>query len=36
MKTWSNKPAAGNAGIAPRLTIGYHWRGVPDPERWTQ
>lgn len=28
-----NKPAAGNAGIAPRLTIGHHWPGVPEPER---
>jgi hypothetical protein len=30
----SNKPAAGNAGIASRLTIGHHWPGVPEPERW--
>lgn len=28
-----NKPAAGNAGIAPRLAIGYRWPGVP--ELWT-
>jgi len=28
-----NKPAAGNAGIASRLTIGHHWSGVPEPER---
>jgi len=28
-----NKPAAGNAGIAPRLTIGHYWPGVPEPER---
>jgi len=30
----SNKPAAGNAGIAPQLAIGRHWPGVPEPERW--
>ena len=24
----------GNAGIAPRLTIGHHWPGVPERERW--
>ncbi len=29
----SNKPAAGNAGIASRLTIGHDWPGVPEPER---
>ena len=29
----ANKPAAGNAGIAPQLTIEHHWSGVPDPER---
>jgi hypothetical protein len=29
----SNKPAAGNAGIASRLTIEYHWPGVPEPGR---
>ena len=29
-----NQPAAGNAGIASRLTIGHHWPGVPEPERW--
>jgi hypothetical protein len=28
-----NKPAAGNAGISPQLTIGHHWPGVPEPER---
>jgi len=27
----SNKLAAGNAGIAPRLTIEHHWPGVPEP-----
>jgi hypothetical protein len=27
-----NKPAAGNAGIASRLTIEHHWPGVPEPE----
>jgi len=31
--TPANKPAAGNAGIAPRLTIGRHWPGVPEPGR---
>ena len=31
-KTWSNKPAAGNAGFAPRSTIGSHCPGVPEPE----
>ena len=30
----SNKPAAPNAGIASRLTIGHHWPGVGEPERW--
>jgi len=30
----SNKPAAGNAGIASQLTIGHHWPGVPEPGRW--
>jgi len=29
----ANKPAAGNAGIASRLTSGHHWPGVPEPER---
>jgi hypothetical protein len=29
----SNKPAAGNAGIASRLTIGHQWSGVPEPDR---
>ena len=28
-----NKPAAGNAGIASRLTIQHHCPGVPEPER---
>jgi hypothetical protein len=28
-----NKPAAGNAGIAPQLAIGYYWPGVPEPGR---
>jgi hypothetical protein len=27
-----NKPAAGNAGIAPRLAIGHHRPGVPEPD----
>ena len=30
-----NKPAAGNAGIVSRLTIGHHWPGVPEPGRST-
>lgn len=30
----ADKPAAGNAGIAPRLTIERHRPGVPDPRRW--
>jgi hypothetical protein len=29
----SNKPAAGNAGIARQLTIGHHWPGAPELER---
>ena len=29
----SNKPAAGNAGIASQLTIEHHRPGVPEPER---
>jgi hypothetical protein len=32
-KTWSNKPAAGNAGGAPQLTVERRWPGVPDPGR---
>jgi hypothetical protein len=32
-KTWSNKPAAPNAGIAPQLTIGHYCPGVGEPER---
>jgi hypothetical protein len=32
----SNKPAAGNAGIASQLTIGHHWPGVPEPGRSAQ
>ncbi len=31
-----NKPAAGNAGIEPQLTIRHHWPGVPEPERWAE
>lgn len=30
-----NQPAAPNAGIAPRLTIGHRWLGVGKPERST-
>jgi hypothetical protein len=30
-----NKPAAGHAGLAPRLAIEHHWPGVPEPERST-
>jgi hypothetical protein len=29
----ANKPAAPNAGIASRLTIGHNWPGVPEPGR---
>jgi hypothetical protein len=29
----SDKPAAGNAGIAPQLTIEQHRPGLPEPER---
>jgi hypothetical protein len=29
----ANKPAAGNAGIASRLTIGHQSPGVPEPGR---
>jgi len=28
-----NKPAAPNAGIAPRLAIEHHCPGVGEPER---
>jgi hypothetical protein len=28
-----NKPAAGNAGVASRLTLQRHWPGVPEPGR---
>jgi hypothetical protein len=30
---WPNQPAAGNAGIASRLTIQHHCPGVPEPGR---
>ncbi len=29
----ANKPAAGKAGIASRLTIEHHWPGLPEPGR---
>jgi len=29
----ANKPAAGNAGIAPQLAIEHHWPGLPEPGR---
>ncbi len=29
----ANQPAAGKAGIASRLTIKYHWPGLPEPGR---
>jgi hypothetical protein len=32
--TKPSKPAAGNAGFAPQLTIEHYWPGVPEPERW--
>ncbi len=28
---WLNYPAAGNAGIAPQLTIRHQIPGVPEP-----
>ena len=28
-----NNLAAGNAGIASRLTAGHYWSVVPEPER---
>jgi hypothetical protein len=35
LRKWkqSNKPTAGNVGIAPQLTIGHFRPGVPEPER---
>jgi len=33
MKTMSNYPAAGKAGIASRLAIGRYWPGLPEPGR---
>ena len=36
MMTWSNKPAAGNAGIGSQLAVEHHWPGVPEPERWAE
>jgi len=36
MKPWPNHPAPGKAGSASRLTIGYHWLGLPAPGRWTR
>jgi hypothetical protein len=35
-KKETNKPAPGNAGVAPRLTNDHHWPGVPEPERWPE
>ncbi len=32
--TSPNKPTAGTAAITSRLTIGHHWPGVPEPERF--
>ncbi len=32
----ANKPAAPNAGIASKLTIGHVWPGVGEPERSPQ
>ncbi len=32
----SNEPAAGNAGMAALLAIGYHWPSVPEPGRWEE
>jgi len=32
-KTWSNQPAAGNAGIPLQFAIEHYWPGVPEPER---
>ncbi len=34
MTAEANKPAAGKAEIALRLTIEHHWPGVGEPERW--
>ncbi len=34
IQAWPNQSAPGNAGIEPRLTIGYLTPGVPEPERW--
>jgi len=34
-ETPPNQPAAGKAAIAPRFAIGRHWRGLPEPERWS-
>ena len=31
---WLNYPAADNAGFAPRLEIGPHWRGATEAGRW--
>ena len=28
-----NQPAAGDTGIAPRLTVSYHWPDVPERDR---
>jgi hypothetical protein len=33
IQAWPNQSAPGNAGIEPRLTIGYLTPGVPEPER---
>ena len=28
-----NHPAAGKAGITPRLAVEHHWSGLPEPGR---
>jgi hypothetical protein len=34
MKTRTNHPAPGKAGIPPQFTIGHYWPGLPEPGRW--
>jgi len=36
MNGWSNKPAAANAAIASLFHAWSQWRGLAEPERWTQ
>ena len=34
LKTKPNNSAAGKAALASRFAVEYHWRGLPEPNRW--